>query len=140
MRSLKKRFLATGTALGLAAALVQPASAQEFDLAGVWQADNGESRYEMQTCGDGTQLCARLTWIQPDKINERNAPYIDTMVVDQAVLTSQSPMTWRGKINLYGHTVDGTVTQVHDDRYAVKGCALIVICVDMGVTRVADAD
>lgn len=109
--------------------------AEDLDLSGQWQADNGESRYELNLCGDGTQLCADLVWIRPQDINDRNKQYIGKRVVDEARLVSNNPLKWRGKINVYGNQIDGTVTMETDDRFIVKGCALLVFCVEMGANR-----
>lgn len=109
---------------------------QSVDLGGVWQADNGESQYALELCGDGTQLCARLTWIQPDKINDRNKKYVGKLVVDQAKLVNQDPMTWAGNINIYGNVVSGKVTLVNPDRFTVRGCAFFFFCEETGANRV----
>jgi len=122
--------------------LVQPgiAAAEDSDvLSGLWQADNGESRYKLEWCGpDGTALCATLVWIEPDKINDRNKQYLNTLVVDQARLASTKPLSWKGKINVYGNELDGVVTLVDDNnRFTVHGCAFIIICVDDGANKMA---
>lgn len=121
----------------VSALATSPGLAVEFGLDGVWQADNNESRYTMESCGDGTQLCATLVWIKPDKIDDKNRPYINTKVVDGARLVQISPLIWRGTIHVYGHSVFGSVTQVNADRFQVKGCAFIIFCLDMGINRVS---
>ncbi len=109
-----------------------------FDPTGLWQADDGESRYEVSLCGDGSQLCAKLVWIQPDKIKRANKVYIDTYVVNK--IKRHSNREWRGNISLYGHTVSGSVKAMHQDRLKVNGCALIVICISQGLNRMASTD
>lgn len=114
----------------------QQAAKLDVNLGGVWQADNGESRYALELCGDGTQLCAKLTWIQPNKINDRNKQYIDQLVVDHANLVQKDPMTWAGDINVYGNKVSGRVTLVNSDRFTVRGCAFFIFCEETGANRV----
>jgi len=111
-------------------------AAEELSLDGVWEADNGESRYSLALCGDGTQLCALLTWIREDVQNERNRPYINQFVVDKARLAGTNPLKWKGKINIYGMKVDGSVTLVNDSRFVVKGCAFAFFCEETGANRV----
>lgn len=111
------------------------ALAQEVDLSGVWEADNGESRYTLELCGTGTQLCALLTWIREDVQNDKNRAYINKLVVDKARLSGRTPPKWRGKINIYGNVVDGSVTLVNKDRFVVRGCVFI-FCEETGANRV----
>ncbi len=115
-----------------------PVFAEPIDPTGLWQADNGESRYEVSLCGDGTQLCAKLVWIQPDKINKSNKAYIGTYVVNGAKRASDRE--WRGNISVYGVSVSGNVQAFSKNRLMVRGCALIIICIREGLTRMAVAD
>ncbi len=130
-----KVFIISLLALMFASVSAQSAG---FDPTGLWQADDGESRYEVSLCGDGSQLCAKLVWIQPDKIKAANKVYIDTYVVNK--ISRATNREWRGKISLYGHTISGKVTAIHQDRLMVNGCALIVICVRKGLNRMAAAE
>ena len=108
---------------------------KNIDPSGLWQAEDGESRYEVTLCGDGTQLCAKLIWIRADVTTSRNKVYIDTYVVNGA--KRYSFREWRGNISLYGHTVYGNVRLSGKNRLKVKGCALIVICVNKDLMRMA---
>ena len=115
-----------------------PAIAEPINPTGLWEADDGESRYEVSLCGDGTQLCAKLIWIRPDVTNERNSVYIDTYVVNGA--KRKTDREWRGNISLYGHTVSGNVQAYSQNKLVVRGCALLVICIRKGLTRIASKD
>jgi len=117
---------------------VAPVFAGPMNPTGLWQADDGESRYEVSLCGDGTQLCAKLVWIQPDKIKAANKVYIDTYVVNK--IKRVTDRKWRGNISLYGHTVSGSVQAYNNNKLVVRGCALIVICIRQGLTRMAAAN
>jgi len=108
---------------------------KNIDPSGIWQAEDGESRYEVTLCGDGSQLCAKLIWIRADVTNDRNKVYIDTYVVNGA--KRYSFREWRGNISLYGHTVYGNVQSFGKNRLKVKGCALIVICINKNLMRMA---
>lgn len=137
--SIKLKALILGAMLAVGALGFVPAHAAELDLSGVWEADNGESRYSLELCGDGTQLCALLTWIRDDVQNDRNRAYINKFVVDKARLAGTSPFRWKGKINIYGTKVDGTVTLINDNRFVVKGCAFLLFCEETGAHRVSDS-
>ncbi len=132
---VSKRILSGGLAMlmGLAACLT-PAYAAPFDPTGLWEATDGESRYEVALCGDGTQLCAKLIWIRPDVVNDRNKQYLNTFVVEGA--DRYNDREWRGTINLYGVSVRGSVQRLAPDRMQVRGCALIILCERKTVTRI----
>ncbi len=132
----KFRLLFTGVAIFLFS--VVPVFAELIDITGIWEADDGESRYEVTFCGDGTQLCAKLIWIRPDVTNDRNRVYLNTYVVNKA--KKYSNREWRGKIFVYGVTVSGNLQAFSEDRIMVRGCALLVICVRQGLTRIARLD
>ncbi len=101
---------------------------------GNWQAEDGDSRYEVALCGDGTQLCVKLTWINPNKINDRNQQFIDKYVVYQAKRTR--PAEWRGDINIYGTVVGGRVKLLGSDAVKVTGCAYWLFCQSFMLKRI----
>ncbi len=133
------KIFASVPALLLALGVAAPSLAQQLNVSGVWEADSGESRYKLEMCGqDGTQLCADLIWIRPDVTNDRNSKYIGTKVVDHAQLVKADPLTWRGKISVYGHSITGNVVLVDPKRFVVKGCALLIICIEEGAHKISD--
>lgn len=131
---LAKQILGGVLALCLSAA---PAFAEPYDPTGIWEATDGESRYDVTLCGDGTQLCAKLIWIRPDVTNDRNRQYLGTWVVNQANRVSDTE--WQGTISLYGLSVGGSVSKVGDERLRVRGCALFVICENKVAVKIADS-
>lgn len=132
---ISKRILSGALALILSVAgSMSPAAAASFDPTGLWEATDGESRYEVALCGDGTQLCAKLIWIRPDVVNERNKQYLNTFVVEGA--NRYNEREWRGTIHLYGVSVRGSVQRLAPDRMQVRGCALIILCERKTVTRI----
>lgn len=112
---LAKKLAAAVVALGLA---VAPALAAE--PIGTWQSATGESRYKVTYCGDGTQLCARLTWLRDDAKTEENLPYLGAYVVKGAVPVGGNK--WKGSVNYNGETFAGSVTMVSADAMTMKGC------------------
>ena len=106
----------------------------QFDPTGVWEADDHESRYDVTLCGDGSQICAKLVWIQPDKINGRNIQYLDKYVIHKA--NRATPGEWRGQIDIYGTKVGGSMKIVGQDKIDVVGCAFYVLCQGFSLDRI----
>lgn len=101
-----------------------PAVAQDLTPVGTWQTTTGESRYSVSYCGDdGTQLCAKLTWLRSDAKTPENLALLNQYVVKGAKPTAANK--WRGTVKYEGHTVAGSVTLVSDDRMSLSGCQLI---------------
>ncbi|MCW5722957.1 MAG: DUF2147 domain-containing protein [Devosia sp.] len=118
MRRLKA-LLAFALALGIAA----PAAAADLSPVGTWQTTTGESRYAVSLCGDGTQLCAKLTWLRADARTPANLAMLNTMVVHEARSTDANK--WRGTVRYEGQTVSGSLTLLGKNRMTLSGCKLI---------------
>jgi uncharacterized protein (DUF2147 family) len=114
-------------ALGLAAA---PAFAA--DPTGTWQSSSGESRYKVTYCGDGTQLCAKLTWLRDDARTRENLAYLNRYVVKGAVPSGEN--RWNGRVAYDGSVFEGSVTMVSANKMKLKGCQG-VFCKSMSFTR-----
>ena len=100
-----------------------PAFAQDLTPVGTWQTTTGESRYAVSYCGDGTELCAKLTWLREDAKTPENLALLNKYVVQGAQPTAQNK--WRGTVKYDGHTVSGSVTLVGEDKMSLSGCQLI---------------
>ena len=71
MKTFLKITTAAAVAVGFALA---PALAGDFaSPAGTWEITSGESRYEVEMCGDGTAFCATLIWLRDDAKTPENA-------------------------------------------------------------------
>ena len=106
---------------------------------GRWEAFNHESRYDVTLCGDdGTQLCAKLVWIQPKKLNNRNKRYLDQYVVDHA--NRSQPVEWKGDINIYGTFYAGTLRIQSYDKMTITGCLYLILCESYDLFRVRNPD
>ena len=121
------------TVLAILAGLVSPTFAQDLTPVGTWQTESGESRYSVSLCGDGTQLCATLTWLRADARTPENLALLNKMVVQGARPTSDNK--WRGTVSYDGFKVSGSVTLVSEDRMTLSGCQLIA-CKQVGFVRV----
>ncbi len=128
------RVLARGLmALGLIVATVAPALASPV---GVWEIEMRDSRYKVEMCGDGTQLCGTLIWLGNGADNAENLPYLNTLLIDHA--PQSGPNRWKGTLNLYGNKATGTITQVSEDQITLKGCVLLVVCKTYQMYRYAE--
>lgn len=90
------------------------------DPTGTWQTATGESRYTVAYCGDGTQLCAKLTWLREDARTSQNLAYLNDYVVTGAVPVADNQ--WTGRVRYDGDTFTGSVTMVSSDALTLKGC------------------
>ena len=106
------------------AALVMPASAASPD--GVWELETRDTRIQLNICGDGQQLCGALVWLSDDDYNERYKPLLNKPMMER--VTQVSPTQWRGRMRLFGHSAQGTITQVSEDQLTLEGCVLLVVC------------
>ena len=116
---LTKTIAAAALTLFVAA----PAFAQDLTPVGTWQTATGESRYSVSYCGDGTELCAKLTWLREDAKTPENLALLNKYVVQRAKPTAANK--WRGTVNYAGKIVAGSVTLVSGDRMSLSGCQLI---------------
>ena len=107
----------------LALCAAAPAFAQDLTPVGTWQTTSGESRYAVSYCGDGTELCAKLTWLRADAQTPENLALLNKYVVQGARSTAENK--WRGTVRYEGQTVSGSVTLVNEDRLSLRGCQLI---------------
>jgi uncharacterized protein (DUF2147 family) len=113
----------TIAALALLLAGLVPALAQDPSPVGIWQTTTGESRYAVSLCGDGTELCAKLTWLRADARSPENLAQLDKFVVRQARPVADNQ--WQGVVTYEGHTVDGALTLVSQNRLSLRGCQFI---------------
>ena len=106
--------------LGGLLALGTVSAATAADPTGTWQSTTGESRYEVSMCGDGTQLCAQLTWLRSDARTAENLAYLNRNVVTGA--TAAADNKWRGQLAYEGNTYAGSVTLTSADSLKLSGC------------------
>lgn len=113
-------------------ALTSTSDAGELTPIGKWQSVGGESRYEILMCGDGTVLCARLTWLRSDARTTDNLQYLHKYVVAGARQTANNK--WRGKLHYAGDIFGGSVILVDSDKLKLRGCKGI-FCQSMEFNR-----
>ncbi len=128
---------ATAFALAAVPAFTAPVRAGQIPAsvtpAGQWETDSGESRYEIKFCGDGTQICATLTWLREDVRTPENMAYLNKQVVTGAKKTA--PVKWEGKVVYQGDTYSGALTMLGSNRMRMAGCKGIA-CESMIFNRI----
>jgi uncharacterized protein (DUF2147 family) len=122
-------FSAALIVIGLATV---PVAALAADPTGTWQSTSGESRYKVTYCGDGTQLCAKLTWLRDDAKTPENLQLLGAYVVKGASPTAENK--WQGAVRYEGDTYEGNVTLVSSDAMKLSGCKGM-FCKSMSFTR-----
>jgi uncharacterized protein (DUF2147 family) len=120
-------------AAGILASLLVAAPAFAADPTGTWQSTTGESRYKVSYCGDGTQLCAKLTWLRNDAKTDENLPYLNHYVVKGA--TAAAANKWQGQVNYAGDTFAGSLTMIGANSLKLSGCKGM-FCKTMSFSRV----
>jgi uncharacterized protein (DUF2147 family) len=124
--------LAKSLALAIVTTGLMAAPALAADPTGTWQSTTGESRYKVTYCGDGTQLCAKLTWLRDDARTEDNLAYLNRYVVKGAVQSGKN--RWEGRVAYDGDVFEGSVTMGGANSMKVKGCKGM-FCKSMSFTR-----
>ena len=127
------RTIRTFVEVALTLLLAIPAFAGDSGPAGNWQSVGGEARYKVSLCGDGTQLCARLTWLSPDMRTDENLAYLNKLVINRAQLSGEN--VWQGTVIYEGEQIDGAVKLISGDRLKVCGCRL-VLCQSLEFRRI----
>ena len=112
------KILASAT---LAVLSIAPATAAEMSPEGKWRSQDGSSQYQVSFCGDGAQLCAKLTWLSASAKAEGNADLLNTYVVEGASPTAVNK--WSGTVVYEGDRYEGSVTLVSNDTMKLKGCS-----------------
>ncbi|MGV8854363.1 MAG: DUF2147 domain-containing protein [Devosia sp.] len=113
----------TIAALALTLCSIAPALAENPTPVGTWQTSSGESRFAVSLCGDGTELCAKLTWLRDDARSPENLAQLNKFVIRHAKPTAANQ--WQGAVTYEGHTVDGSVTLVSQNHLSMRGCQFI---------------
>ena len=96
-------------------------SAAELNPTGQWEVSSGESRYRISYCGDGQELCAKLTWLRDDARTDDNVALLNRYVVRQA--RPEEPNTWIGTMQFDGETYDATARLLSTDAMELKSCS-----------------
>ena len=113
-----------------------PALAAERSPAGNWQSSDGQASVKVTMCGDGTQLCAKLTGLAGDARTAKNLQLLNTYVVERAAKADTN--VWQGTVHLNGQTADGHITLVSSNTITVNGCQL-GMCRTIEFRRVSNA-
>jgi len=121
-----KKLAATFITLAFAAT---PFAAMAADPTGIWQADDGKSRYKITNCS-ADALCARLIWLR-DK-NDENTRYLNQVIVQG---TQSAANKWTGTVKQGGDTYAGTMILTGEDSLKVNGCQG-VFCKTVRLSRV----
>lgn len=118
-----RRFFRLFIMAGAFGAMIAPAMASPE---GVWELETRDTRFQLELCGDGTQVCGQLVWLSDDEYNKQYQPYLNTPMADR--LRPDGASRWKGEMQLFGHKLAGTLTQRSQDHMTLQGCAFLVVC------------
>ena len=79
------------------------------------------NRYRISLCGDGHELCAKLTWLRDDARTDKNLALLNRYVVEHA--RPGDPNTWIGTMQYDGTTYEATARLVSSDAMELKSCS-----------------
>jgi hypothetical protein len=102
--------------------------------AGSWQSTDGLARVRVTMCGDGTQLCARLTGLSGAARTPENVRMLNSYVVAGAQRSEAN--VWLGAVHFGGQTAEGHIAMRDVNDIVVSGCQL-GICKTMEFRRVS---
>lgn len=111
-----------GVAALLTGTLVMPALAGDLTPVGSWQDSKGETRVRVTLCGDGTDLCAKLTWLSEKAKTPENLQYLNAYVVQGAEQTREN--AWKGEVHFNGQTANGTIKLTGQNSIELSGCKM----------------
>lgn len=120
---------AISAALIATAFAASPVLALAADPTGIWQANDGKSRYKITNCSGGA-LCARLIWLR-DK-DDKNRQYLNQVIV-KGTLSAENK--WTGTVKQGGDTYAGTMIMTDADSLKVNGCQG-VFCQTVNLSRI----
>jgi uncharacterized protein (DUF2147 family) len=103
------------------AAGISLASAAELNPTGQWEVSTGESRYRITYCGDGHELCAKLTWLREDARTNKNVALLNRYVVRHAKPGAAN--TWVGTMQYDGESYAATARLVGADAMELISCS-----------------
>ena len=103
------------------AAGISVASAGELNPTGQWEVTTGESRYRISYCGDGRELCAKLTWLRDDARTDENVALLNRYVVQKAQPEDEN--TWVGTMQFDGQTYEATARVLSRDAIELTSCS-----------------
>ena len=104
--------------------------------AGSWQSTDGSARVRVTLCGDGTQLCAKLTGLSGEARTSDNLQLLNTYVVSGARQSTDGE--WRGTIHFNGQTAEAHITMVSASSITVSGCQM-GMCKTFAFRRIGSA-
>lgn len=105
----------------IVAAGVSIAHAADMNPTGQWEVSTGESRYRISYCGEGRELCAKLTWLRDDAKTEKNLALLNRYVVEHAKPGDLN--TWVGTMQYDGSTYDATARLISTDAMELRSCS-----------------
>lgn len=94
--------------------------------AGVWELETRDTRFQLDMCGDGTQLCGKLVWLSDADYNEQYKQYLNAPMARE--MKPVATGRWKGDMMLLGHKLSGTLTQDSANQMTLQGCAFLVVC------------
>lgn len=104
--------------------------------AGIWELETRDTRFALEMCGDGSQVCGKLVWLSEADYNEQYKRYLDAPMANE--LRPVGNGRWSGDMLLFGYRMSGTLTQTSADEMTLQGCAFLVVCKSYQMFRMSE--
>ncbi len=113
---------------GVALMSLSPVAALADQSLGMYQTTDRKMDYDLRLCGNGKQLCVRLTDARGTAITKNTKPWIGKDIVVNANPTGTN--AWKGSVTISGYTMNGTLTLHPGTNFVMHGCIYVVACTD----------
>ena len=122
MSGLLHKIAVHGAALMLS---MGPAAAETL---GVYQTTDRKMDYQLDTCGNGKDLCVTLLAARGSAASPGVLPYIGKLIVNQAKAAGKN--RWKGRMRVGDYDLNGTLKLTPGVSFVMSGCVYIVACTD----------
>lgn len=112
--------LGAATLMGLS-----PVAAKEL---GVYQTTDRKMDFQLSTCGNGDDLCVRLTAARGSAATRQVKPYVGKLVINQAKAAGANK--WRGKMRYGDFELSGDMRLRPGKSFVISGCVYLIVCDD----------
>jgi uncharacterized protein (DUF2147 family) len=107
---------------------LSPVASFADDSLGMYQTTDRKMDYDLRLCGNGKQLCVKLSAARGSAVTKQTKPWIGKDIVVKADPTGTN--AWKGTVSMQGYTMNGTLVLNPGKNFVMKGCVYVFACAD----------